>query len=110
MVPAALMEKILLMCTAGDCPGPAIGICLARSEGPVQRHWGRPAGYIVMGQDGPSKGWGTLNFETETDAERAIQVIPYHTLQTTGNQCLPIPFTFPFPCPCIAYGNLNTPC
>ncbi|DBB03287.1 TPA: hypothetical protein ACH3X3_010679 [Trebouxia sp. C0006] len=28
---------------------------------------------IVMGRDGRSKGWGTVNFETEADAERAIQ-------------------------------------
>ncbi|DBA69951.1 TPA: hypothetical protein ACH3X2_012443 [Trebouxia sp. C0005] len=28
---------------------------------------------IVMGRDGRSKGWGTLNFETAADAERAIQ-------------------------------------
>ncbi|DBA90794.1 TPA: hypothetical protein ACH3X1_004001 [Trebouxia sp. C0004] len=28
---------------------------------------------IVMGRDGRSKGWGTLNFETEADAQRAIQ-------------------------------------
>ncbi len=32
---------------------------------------------VVMGQDGHSKGWGTLNFETEADAERAIQVHSY---------------------------------
>ena len=29
---------------------------------------------IVKGPDGRSKGWGTVNFETEADAERAIQV------------------------------------
>jgi len=50
---------------------------------------------IVMGRDGRSKGWGTLNFETEADAERAIQVNPYFSLQTIGRKYLP--FLFPFP-------------
>ena len=27
-----------------------------------------------MGLDGRSKGWGTVNFETEADADKAIQV------------------------------------
>ncbi len=31
---------------------------------------------IVMGPDGRSKGWGTVNFETEADAEKAIKVGP----------------------------------
>lgn len=30
---------------------------------------------IVMGQDGRSRGWGTVNFETQADAEKAIKVI-----------------------------------
>lgn len=30
---------------------------------------------IVMGQDGRSKGWGTVLFDSEDDAERAIQVL-----------------------------------
>ena len=30
---------------------------------------------IVMGQDGRSRGWGTINFETQADAEKAIQVM-----------------------------------
>lgn len=29
---------------------------------------------IVMGQDGRSKGWGTVNFETEADAAKAVEV------------------------------------
>ena len=29
---------------------------------------------IVMGQDGRSRGWGTVNFETQADAEKAIKV------------------------------------
>ncbi len=51
---------------------------------------------IVMGRDGRSKGWGTVNFETEADAERAIQVDTYCCLQTTGRQHLPFPFPLPF--------------
>ncbi len=47
---------------------------------------------IVMGRDGRSKGWGTLNFETEADAERAIQVNTCCSLQTTGRQHQPCPF------------------
>ena len=49
---------------------------------------------IVMGRDGRSKGWGTVNFETEADAERAIQVDAYCCLQTTGRQHLPFPLPF----------------
>ena len=30
---------------------------------------------IVMGQDGRSRGWGTVSFETQADAEKAIKVI-----------------------------------
>lgn len=30
---------------------------------------------IVMGQDGRSRGWGTVNFETLADAEKAIKVM-----------------------------------
>ena len=29
---------------------------------------------IVMGQDGRSKGWGTVLFDSQEDAEKAIQV------------------------------------
>ena len=29
---------------------------------------------IVMGQDGRSRGWGTVNFETQEDAAKAIKV------------------------------------
>ena len=29
---------------------------------------------LVMGQDGRSRGWGTVNFETQEDAEKAIKV------------------------------------
>ena len=30
---------------------------------------------IVLGQDGRSRGWGTVNFETQEDAKKAIKVI-----------------------------------
>ena len=30
---------------------------------------------IVMGRDGRSKGWGTVLFDSEADAERAIKVL-----------------------------------
>ena len=59
---------------------------------------------IVMGRDGRSKGWGTLNFETEADAERAIQVHSYYSLQTIGRQRLPFPFSLPCPY-CIIVGT-----
>ena len=53
MILAALVEKVLF--NADDCPGPAIGICWARSEGPVQAHWGSPAGTHCDGA-----GWALL--------------------------------------------------
>ena len=31
---------------------------------------------IVMGQDGRSRGWGTVNFETQANADKAIKVLP----------------------------------
>ncbi len=54
---------------------------------------------IVMGQDGSYnwKGWGTLNFETETDAEKAIQVISLQHSLDHWQPVLACSFHFSFP-------------
>ena len=72
------------MCTAGS----AICLRLARLEGSVEALSRESLqADIVMGQDGRSKGWGTLNCETEADAERAFQVHSFYSLQTLSDCC-----------------------
>ncbi len=84
------------MCIAGGCPA-ATAICIhqLRSEGSAQAWGGALQADMVMGRDRRSKGWGTLNFETEADAERAIQVHSYCSLQTQGRHHMPFPLTLP---------------
>ncbi len=58
---------------AGGGTRDTICIRLARFEG-LFRPLGGVKADIVLGQDNRSKGWGTVLFETQEDAEKAIQI------------------------------------